>query len=206
MAKIGDNRLTALAGQVSDLHRQVTDHTRAAAEKALQAGAALLEAKRLLPHGQWGTWLARAGINDRTAQRYMRLARSPLTSDIVSDLGGVSPALAFLSRWKAPEADQALFIFGDLDRAADIAYVWEDRRARGHFHVFGIFADGDGKTCIATKRPMLWHAEIEGEQPVDLILTFLRQAGFPAPIADWKVEAVERRLAEAVAEPMMAAH
>lgn len=124
MAQIGDNRLSVLAGQVADLHQQVTTHIdaaathkQAAAMKALEAGAALIEAKKLLPHGGWGPWLASAGIPERSAQRYMRLSRADMETATVADFG-VAEADRVAARMEAmwPDPGYGKQIFGG-DRA-----------------------------------------------------------------------------------------
>src|SRR6266516_4307726 len=47
-------------------------------EHALAAGSLLLEAKALVPHGQWLPWLAEncPTVSERMAQRYMLIARN----------------------------------------------------------------------------------------------------------------------------------
>ena len=57
-----------------------------ALEAALAAGRALLEAKELVPHGQWQAWLYAnlPGISVRTAQRYMLAAERSGKNDTVS--------------------------------------------------------------------------------------------------------------------------
>lgn len=81
------NRLPILFGKVTGLHREVLDHTDKAAETAIAAGAALVEAKGLCQHGEWGTWLKSTGLSERTAQRYMKLHKGGCNSAIVADLG-----------------------------------------------------------------------------------------------------------------------
>jgi hypothetical protein len=92
----GDNRLPILAAQVRCAAADIAAATAAMAEKAIEAGHALVEAKSLIGHGGWLPFLVEAGVHERTAQRYMELARSNLTSDTVSLLGGVTAALRFL--------------------------------------------------------------------------------------------------------------
>lgn len=87
MSGAGNNRLPSLAGEVGKLHREIGVHAQKMADKALEVGAKLVEAKELVPHGGWSDWLAEAGINDRTARRYMLLHRSGLKSATVADLG-----------------------------------------------------------------------------------------------------------------------
>lgn len=58
MIGAGDNRLPALAKEVAGLHRETGQHATAMAEKALEAGAALNEAKELLKDDDaWKAWL-----------------------------------------------------------------------------------------------------------------------------------------------------
>jgi hypothetical protein len=66
----------------------------------MAAGDILIDAKAQLKHGQWLPWLKSAGITERTAQRYIRLARNRTIIEAnttrMSDLG-VSGALAMLA-------------------------------------------------------------------------------------------------------------
>lgn len=91
------NRLTALAEDVKTEADALAAAERSAAEHALNAGRLLCEAKDACRHGEWLPFLARAGVPERSAQRWMKLHRSGLKNDIVSDLGGVVAALHFLS-------------------------------------------------------------------------------------------------------------
>lgn len=91
MAQRLSNRLTALAEDV-----KTEAEALAAAEHALNAGRMLCEAKDACRHGEWLPFLTRAGVHERSAQRWMKLHRSGLKNDMVSDLGGVVSALQFL--------------------------------------------------------------------------------------------------------------
>jgi hypothetical protein len=44
--------------------------------KAIDAGIALIEAKKLVGHGGWLRWLKECGLSDRTAEVYMTCARN----------------------------------------------------------------------------------------------------------------------------------
>jgi hypothetical protein len=92
----GANRLPILAADIRKAHSDSIAASKLSAESALAAGEALNEAKSLAKHGDWLPFLAEAGVPERTAQRYMTLAKSGLKSDTVSLLGGVTPALRFL--------------------------------------------------------------------------------------------------------------
>jgi hypothetical protein len=72
-----NNRLPIIAAEVQALHNAVNAATRTAVERAREAGMMLLEAKALVPHGGWQSWIRELGISARTAQGYMQLARVP---------------------------------------------------------------------------------------------------------------------------------
>ena len=82
----GSNRLPVLAAQIIEAHDVVGHSIRCAVEAAVEAGNRLNEAKALLPHGQWISWLQRnvSGLNPRRAQRYMRAADAAAKNDTVS--------------------------------------------------------------------------------------------------------------------------
>lgn len=63
----------------------------------LGIGQRLLEAKEMLPHGEWLPWLTeRVEFSERTAQNFMRLAREWSNPQTLADLG-VAKALTLLS-------------------------------------------------------------------------------------------------------------
>jgi hypothetical protein len=76
------NRLPVLAGEIRAAHEAVETATRtslAAArtslERAREAGEKLIEAKKLVPHGQWLAWLRdNVTFSVSVAERYMHLA------------------------------------------------------------------------------------------------------------------------------------
>lgn len=68
-----------------------------AGEAILQIGRCLIEAKELLPHGEWLPWLnERVEYTERQAQRFMRLAKEYSNPTALSDLGATK-ALALLA-------------------------------------------------------------------------------------------------------------
>jgi hypothetical protein len=94
------NSLTDLAARAKAEHAAVAGALKTSLSHALAAGDILIEAKAQLKHGQWLPWLKSCGISERTAQRYIRLARNRAIieskSDTVSDLG-IRGALALIS-------------------------------------------------------------------------------------------------------------
>jgi len=94
----GSNRLTVLAADVQAAHLDIQASAEAMAERALVAGNALIEAKGLLQHGEWGRWLQdHCAMSERSAQRYMQMARAGLKSATVADLG-IRGAAASIAR------------------------------------------------------------------------------------------------------------
>jgi hypothetical protein len=105
------NRLPVLKAELLALHQDIERHSNAAAEKALAAGAALVEAKALVAHGGWAECLRDIGIPERTAARYMRLHRTGFKSATVADLGFAElDRMAALSAklWPGPEGGRRI--------------------------------------------------------------------------------------------------
>jgi hypothetical protein len=99
--------LPTLAARIRHEHEQVATSMMSAINHAIAAGELLLEAKRQVKHGAWLPWLAEnCDIAERTAQAYMRLARTPLEKrNAVADLP-LRDALASLASPSAPAPDE----------------------------------------------------------------------------------------------------
>ena len=68
--------LATLSADINREHHLATEHATAALEHAHRAGELLRDAKASVGHGQWAEWIAEHfDGSERTAQRYMRLAR-----------------------------------------------------------------------------------------------------------------------------------
>jgi hypothetical protein len=90
------NRLPVLAAEIKIAHAGVKSAAKVAAEHAIEAGQALIEAKALLKHGEWLPWLKEhLGFSDRTAQLYMKIVRLGFKSETVADLGLQAAANTF---------------------------------------------------------------------------------------------------------------
>jgi hypothetical protein len=90
-----NKQLTEYAAKLNKLQAKIKSNGvvllktgRLVLELAIEAGTILCQVKQLLPHGEWQKWLAENvnGISDRTAEKYMKLARktnhgSELTDD-----------------------------------------------------------------------------------------------------------------------------
>jgi hypothetical protein len=79
------NRLPILADEIRRAHADARAAAAWSIAKAKEAGALLIEAKKLVPHGGWLPWLKEhCALSERSAQRYMHLVN--FKSDTVSDL------------------------------------------------------------------------------------------------------------------------
>jgi hypothetical protein len=91
------NRLPVLAAQICEAHAGVRAAATTAAERAIEAGHALLEAKALVAHGQWLPWLKQyCRLPERTAQFYMKIAKLGLKPATVADIGLKAAAAAIV--------------------------------------------------------------------------------------------------------------
>ena len=66
----------------------ILEAQRKGGEAVLTIGKCLIEAKDMLPHGEWLPWLAeKVGYSEKTAQNFMRLAREFSNPQAIADLG-----------------------------------------------------------------------------------------------------------------------
>lgn len=80
---------------------------RAAGDSLLTLGQRLIEAKAMLPHGEWLPWLeGQVGFSERAAQQYMKLAQTYTNPQALADLGATK-ALMLLA---LPDGEREEFI------------------------------------------------------------------------------------------------
>jgi len=88
-----DQTLQEFAKRIRDAHaavlscdESVSEHKKLKIQKAIACGENLIEAKKMMDHGHWRTWLADncKGICTKTATNYMKLARAK--TENVADL------------------------------------------------------------------------------------------------------------------------
>ena len=92
--------IEVITGEIVELKKQ-------AGEAILGIGQRLIEAKEMLPHGEWLPWLTeRVEFSPRTAQNFMRLAREWSNTQTLADLGA-SKALMLLA---LPESERDSFV------------------------------------------------------------------------------------------------
>jgi Protein of unknown function (DUF3102) len=85
--------LAELAPRIRSSHEHLTNSARDIVLRAIDIGKDLLKAQAIGGYGNWGKWLERnCALNERTAQRYMEIAkgeatlRAKVTSDTMSEL------------------------------------------------------------------------------------------------------------------------
>ena len=104
----GQDELIDTGRDIPELIEYIGQQLRIGGEATINAGMGLIEAKRKLKHGEWGTWLAEHfGLSARQAQRLMVIARNyGSNTTLVSHLGQTK-ALALLA---LPESEREEFI------------------------------------------------------------------------------------------------
>ena len=160
----GNNWLLDMAERVNASAAAMQDAANVFAERALETGRLLIEAKSECPHGDWLAFLKRAGVAERQAQRLMSLVRGGVKPDMMSDLG-VAGALDYVRRRQLPESERALVLTlgGDGESISETAHsvlVWESRTCPGYFHVAEWI--GPEQAVAATKRPIRGDAMVNG--------------------------------------------
>lgn len=101
MATTNEHRtIEAITGEILDAQHK-------GGEAILTIGRCLIEAKEMLPHGEWLPWLnERVSYSERTARRFMQMYRQLSNRPALADLGA-SKALALLA---LPEKDRDEFL------------------------------------------------------------------------------------------------
>ena len=88
---------------IEAITNDILEAKRRGGEAILTIGRGLTEAKQSLPHGEWLPWLnERVELSERTAQKFMKLAREWSNPNTLADLGA-SKALMLLA---LPESER----------------------------------------------------------------------------------------------------
>lgn len=156
----GNNRLPELAAAIRAAHSGVEGAARTAAERAIEAGHALIEAKELVSHGGWLRWLKEhCRLSERSAQLYMKLARSGLKSETVADVG-LRKALAMAaakSRTRyAPLAGHLRIGEHTADRGTNTVIIAPSYQHSGFCYVTRLWQDtkNGGGDILGSRRPV----------------------------------------------------
>ena len=74
--------LDGLAKRIDAAHAAVQTAFQAVAQRAIEAGQLLIQAKSRVPHGEWEAWIAQnTAVSLRTARAYMQIARHWMEAD-----------------------------------------------------------------------------------------------------------------------------
>ena len=139
---------------------EILDAKRAGGEAILTIGRCLIEAKDMLSHGEWRSWLEeRVEFSERSAQRFMRLAREWSNPTALSDLGATK-ALTLLAL-PPEEREQFMEENNVIDMSARqleqaIKERDEARAAAEHAVVEQHTAEADGGGYEAPQCPFVW--------------------------------------------------
>ena len=80
MGNIVKSELTQIESEILSLRNQ-------AAQNLIKIGLKLIDAKKMISHGEWGEWLNdKVGFSQRTASNLMRIAKELGNSQAISDL------------------------------------------------------------------------------------------------------------------------
>ena len=104
--------LQSMANAARTYWENAQKHGRRAVEDYRRAGSQLMKARKVCPHGQWGSFLKAAGIPQRTASNMMRIAKSGLSTEAIADMGGIatalrSPALQYVEKHGIKDINKA---------------------------------------------------------------------------------------------------
>lgn len=199
--------IEAITGEILELKQR-------GGEVILDIGRRLLEAKGMLPHGEWLPWLnERVEFSERTAQKFMRLAQKWSNPSALADLGATK-ALMLLA---LPEEEREEFVedHNVIDMSARqleqaIKERDEARRAAAQAQADASTAEqarAKMEADMATTKNLLESARAEKQQ-VDSWAACLEKKladlkAKPVEVAVETVvdpEAIEKAKAEAVAE------
>ena len=67
---------TLMNNDLLKIEKEIVSMKNRVAQDLIQIGQKLIDAKRLVPHGEWSVWLSeKVGFSQRTANNLMRVAK-----------------------------------------------------------------------------------------------------------------------------------
>ena len=170
---------------------EILDAQRRGGQAVLDIGRGLLEAKSMLPHGEWLPWLnTRIGYSEKTAQNFMRLAREFSNPQALADLGATK-ALALLAL-PADEREQFVQEHNVVDMTT--RQLEQAIRERDEARKAAEDARADALTAEQARAKM--------EADMAVVNVSLASANAEREQADLEIARLERELAEAKAKPV----
>ena len=176
---------------IEAITNDILEAKRRGGEAILTIGRCLTEAKQSLPHGEWLPWLnERVELSERTAQKFMKLAREWSNPNTLADLGA-SKALMLLAV-PAEERDSFVEEHNVIDMSArQLEQVIKDR--------------DEARKAAETARADATAAEqarSKMEADMRLVNAALASARAEKERADQESTRLERELAELKARPV----
>src|SRR5262249_39815837 len=105
-ARLFADPLADLATRIKSLHAEVLDAGKNVVRKAIEAGVALIDAKRQVGHGNWLRWLREnCELSEPTAEVYMECARNRQKLEAII-AGAANMTLAQALREIKPKLDK----------------------------------------------------------------------------------------------------
>lgn len=199
---------------IEAITNDILEAKRRGGEAILTIGRCLTEAKQSLPHGEWLPWLnERVELSERTAQKFMKLAREWSNPNTLADLGA-SKALMLLA---LPDSERERFAedHNVIDMSA--RQMEQAIRERKEAQEAAARAEAEAKTAEEARAKMeedmkLLNARLSGAQE-DREQAAQAAARLEAELEELKArpvevavetvvdqEAIEKARAEAVAE------
>ena len=100
------NSIVSTDGRLAEIENNIHTLKKDVAHGLIEIGKNLIEAKTLVKHGEWSSWLENnVGFSQRSAQNYMRLARTFSGLDV----SGLDASKLFLLQ-EMPEDERAGFL------------------------------------------------------------------------------------------------
>lgn len=148
------NRLPVLAAEIKNANVVFATAQRMTASAVIVMGKCLVEAKEICPHGEWESFLTKAGISPRTAQRCMRIVRSGIGSDYLATVG-LTAALEEIDAAIAampPPGSATLVTYENEEGPSDTLMWWSTGKLTGGFVQVWRAMEGDHYKMVIVER------------------------------------------------------
>ncbi|TPL16042.1 hypothetical protein FJ945_28345 [Mesorhizobium sp. B2-4-9] len=150
------NDLMEIAGRIRPAREAFAEADRRRVESALEAGRLLCQAKDDCLHQQWMAFLRWADMDEQEARKLMQLARAGLTSCIVSEIGGIDAALAYLVEARLPEPEECLTVgrVGWPEKNTPFAIIKPNAAHPGYYDIAIADMWANPATVFSSRKPL----------------------------------------------------
>lgn len=178
------NSLADLSARIRVEHHATSAALKSSVEHAMAAGDLLIEAKELVPHGQWLPWLAEnCELSERTAQLYMRTAKNREAIELQIRNGVADLTLN--------EAAALLFLTSDVKKL--LAFTKQISETTDPEQMVALCLENDVGVIRDTSYNMWFGVTKEQKREWTLYVRFLTTLGWSADNAGWSVEWLRQR-------------